>query len=102
MEISKNEQLWQQHYQEVMDFLRMNKRRPSKHKIEDKTMVEWIKYNKRRLARGQMPEHRVEKFKRLLRLAESMTRVNQYNYQEDKRRRRILGVQLIHSEEFTL
>ena len=102
MEITKYEQVWLQHYNEVMDFMQKNKRRPSKHKTEDNVMFEWIKYNKKRMVRGQMPEHRVEKFKRLLRLAESMTRVNQYNYQEDKRRRRILGVQLIHSEEFTL
>lgn len=102
MEISKYEQRWQQHYDEVMDFMQSNKRRPSKHKEEDLIMADWIKYNKKRMARGLMPEHRIEKFKRLLRLAESMKRVNQYGYMEDKRRRRILGIEHIHTEDFTL
>lgn len=97
----KNEERWQMRYHEVMAFMERNKRRPSKHREEDLAMADWIKYNKRRLARGEMDEERAEKFKRLLRLGESMTRMNQYGYIEDKRRRRILGIQLIHTEEFT-
>jgi hypothetical protein len=97
----KNDEKWQLRYNEVMTFMERHKRRPSKHKEEDLVMVDWIKYNKRRLAQGRMDEVRAEKFKRLLRLGESMTRMNQYGYIEDKRRRRILGIQHIHTEEFT-
>lgn len=96
----KSEHNWQQHYNEIITFMEKNKRRPSKHRLEDHAMFDWIKYNKKRMARGLMPEHRVEQFKRLLRLSESMTRKNQYTYLEDKRRRRIPGVLHIHTEEF--
>lgn len=93
--MKRSEQLWQQHYNGVMNFMQMNKRRPSKYKPEERNMVDWIKYNKKRMTRGKMSEERIEKFKRLLRLGESMQRKNQYAYVGDKRRKRILRVEQV-------
>ena len=46
-------------YSQIMAFMRKNKRRPSKHYVEDRAMSNWIKYNKKRYARGLMEEYHI-------------------------------------------
>jgi len=43
-------------------------------------MLNWIKYNKKMKARGNMPENRIEKFEKLLELANKYRKVNQNAY----------------------
>lgn len=78
--MSKQEELWNRHYDEILNFIRDNKRRPSKHNIEDHGMLNWIKYNKKIIAKGEMPLHRLEKFNRLMALADKYRRYNACTY----------------------
>ena len=69
---------WLTRYNEVMDFIKTNKRNPSKHRIEEHLMLNWIKHQRKLLNAGQLKPERVEVFERLLGLCEEYRRVNQY------------------------
>lgn len=69
---------WLAKYNEVMDFMETNHRNPSRHRIEEHDMLNWLKANRKALNAGKMKEERVEMFKELLALAEEYKRVNQY------------------------
>lgn len=72
------EEKWLTRYNEVMDFIKTNKRNPSKHRIEEHDMLNWIKHQRKLLNAGQLKAERVEKFNKLLALIEEYKRVNQY------------------------
>ena len=58
---------WQKRYEEVVAFLEVNKRNPSKHDEEERgKYLNWIKANRKALNAGKMKANRVEKFKKLL------------------------------------
>ena len=76
----KQDERWQKRYDEVMDYMLRFKRRPSKHRIEDHLMLNWIKYNKKMKARGKMPEERITLFNKLLEVADKYRKVNQNAY----------------------
>ena len=69
---------WLTRYKEVMAFIENNKRNPSKHRIEEHDMLNWVKANRKVMNAGKMKADRVEAFKRLLVLMEECKRVNQY------------------------
>ena len=69
---------WLVRYKEVMGFLEENNRNPSKHRIEEHDMLNWLKANRKALNAGKMKPERVEKFKELLELTELYRRKNQY------------------------
>ena len=69
---------WQKRYEEVKTFIETNKRNPSKHRIEEHDMLNWVKANRKVLNAGKMKEERVEAFKRLLEMTEQYRRKNQY------------------------
>ena len=69
---------WLMNYQEVKDFIETNKRNPSKHRIEEHDMLNWLKANRKVLNAGKMKVERVEKFRKLLELTELYRRKNQY------------------------
>ncbi len=69
---------WQQQFDEVMDFMNTYHRRPSKHRIEEHLMLNWIKYNKKLIAKGTFPDDRLARFKQLLETADKYRRLNQY------------------------
>lgn len=52
---------WNVRYQEVKAFIETNKRNPSKHKLEEHDMLNWIKANRKALNAGKMKAERVEK-----------------------------------------
>ena len=72
------EERWQKRYEEVVDFIEVNKRNPSKHRIEEHDMLNWLKANRKALNAGKMKPERVEKFKELLALMEQYKRKNQW------------------------
>ena len=72
------EERWQKRYQEVMKFIKNNHRNPSRHRIEEHDMLNWVKANRKVMNAGKMKEERVVKFKELLTLLEENKRVNQY------------------------
>lgn len=69
---------WQKRYDEVVDFIDANKRNPSKHRIEEHDMLNWLKANRKALNAGKIKAERVEKFNRLLACVEENRHVNQY------------------------
>ena len=69
---------WNIRYQEVKDFIERNRRNPSKHRIEEHDMLNWLKANRKVLNAGEMKPDRVEKFKKLLEMTEQYKRKNQY------------------------
>ena len=69
---------WLIRYKEVMAFIEANHRNPSKHRIEEHDMLNWVKANRKVMNAGKMKPDRVEAFKRLLVLMEECKRVNQY------------------------
>ena len=69
---------WQAKYDEVMEFIKTNKRNPSKHRIEEHDMLNWLKANRKLENAGKMKAERVEKFEKLQALIEEYKRVNQY------------------------
>ena len=69
---------WIKRYEEVMAFIESNHRNPSKHRIEEHDMLNWVKANRKALNAGKLKPERVEAFKRLLAMSEQYRRVNQY------------------------
>ena len=69
---------WQKRYDEVVDFIDANKRNPSKHRIEEHDMLNWLKANRKVLNAGKMKQERVEKFRKLLEMTEQYRRKNQW------------------------
>ena len=69
---------WLTKYQEVVEFIETNHRNPSKHRIEEHDMLNWLKANRKVLNAGKMKAERVEPFMKLLELSEQYRRKNQY------------------------
>lgn len=69
---------WEIQYKEVMAFIETNHRNPSKHRIEEHNMLNWLKQQRKMLNAGTLKEDRVERFKELLELMEKYKRKNQY------------------------
>ena len=69
---------WIARYEEVNSFVETNKRNPSKHRIEEHDMLNWLKANRKALNAGKMKPDRVEKFRKLLEMTEQYRRKNQY------------------------
>ena len=69
---------WLTRYKEVMAFIETNQRNPSKHRIEEHDMLNWVKANRKVMNAGKMKPERVGLFNILLELMEKYKRVNQY------------------------
>ena len=69
---------WQSRLNEVKSFIEINKRNPSKHRIEEHDYLNWLKANRKALNAGKMKQERVEKFRELLAMTEQYRRKNQY------------------------
>ena len=52
---------WLERYEEVVGFIKANHRNPSKHRIEEHDMLNWLKANRKALNAGKMKVERVEK-----------------------------------------
>ncbi len=69
---------WIAKYNEVVEFININHRNPSRHRIEEYDMLNWVKANRKALNVGKLKPERVETFKRLLAMMEQYRRKNQY------------------------
>ena len=72
------EERWIAHYNEVKNFIVENHRNPSKYRIEEYDMLNWLKANRKVMNAGKMKPERVELFNRLLAMCEKYRHVNQY------------------------
>ena len=69
---------WLTRYNEVKAFIEREHRNPSKHRIEEHDMLNWVKANRKVMNAGKMKPERIEAFEKLLALMEENKRVNQY------------------------
>ncbi len=69
---------WITKYNEALDFIESNHRNPSRHRIEEHDMLNWLKANRKTLNVGKMKPERIEMIRRLLSLMEEYKRKNQY------------------------
>lgn len=69
---------WFAKYNEVVEFITTNHRNPSRHRIEEHDMLNWLKATRKKLNAGELKEGRLAKFKELLTLVEENKRKNQY------------------------
>lgn len=71
---------WLAQWKEVMNFMEVNERRPSKFVDEERGMRNWWKHQQKLLNAGELKEDRIELFKELLVLGEKYKHKNQYAY----------------------
>ena len=69
---------WMAQWKAVMDFMVVNKRRPSKFVDSERGLRNWWKHQQKLVNAGELKPERVEKFNTLLELGEKYRRVNQY------------------------
>lgn len=65
-------------YNEVVSFIKTNKRNPSRHRIEEHDMLNWLKANRKKMNARELKEDKLAKFKELLELGEKYKHFNQY------------------------
>lgn len=72
------EERWLANWKEVMDFMEVHKRRPSKFIDEERGMRNWWKQQQKLVNAGALKLERIEKFNELLAMGEKYKHVNQY------------------------
>ena len=72
------EEKWFARYKEVIRFIESNHRNPSKHRIEEHDMLNWVKQQRKIMNAGKLKDDRIERFNVLLALIEENKHVNQY------------------------
>ena len=69
---------WQKRYNEVKEFIEREHRNPSKYRLEEHDMLNWLKANRKKMNAGTLKQDRIEQFNKLLALVELNKHVNQY------------------------
>lgn len=69
---------WLVRYNEVVEFIQTNHRNPSRHRIEDHDMLNWLKANRKLMNAGTLKPERVAPFTQLLEQIEKYKHKNQY------------------------
>lgn len=50
---------WQERYNEVKNFIESNRKNPSKHRIEERNMLNWVKHQRKVMNQGGMKQERI-------------------------------------------
>lgn len=69
---------WMVNWKAVMDFMTVNKRRPSKFVDEERSMRNWWKHQQKLVNAGELKPERQVLFNQLLELGEKYRHKNQY------------------------
>ena len=69
---------WIAKYNEVVEFIQTNHRNPSRHRIEEHDMLNWLKANRKTMNAGKLKTERIEKFEKLLVIVDENRHINQY------------------------
>lgn len=69
---------WQIRYDEVKGFIESNHRNPSRHRIEEHLLLNWVKQQRKLMKAGTMKEDRIVRFKELQYKMQCYKRLNQY------------------------
>ena len=69
---------WLSRCNEVREYIEVNHRNPSKHFVENRNLLSWIKQQRKLLNAGLLKPERIEAFKKLQELIEANKRINQW------------------------
>ena len=69
---------WMRRYEEVVEFIEANHRNPSRHRIQEHDMLNWVKANRKVMNKGEMRPERIERFRELMEMCERYRRKNQW------------------------
>ena len=69
---------WMLKYNEVVVFIETNHRNPSRHRLEEHDMLNWVKQQRKLKNKGELKTERAEMLEKLMELAERYRRKNQY------------------------
>lgn len=58
-----NDERWEAHWTEIMQFMDQNDRNPSKYKPEERRMINWLKANRKVRNAGKLEPNREAKLK---------------------------------------
>lgn len=72
------EEKWLEHYNEVVDFIETNHRNPSRHFVENRNLLSWVKQQRKLINAGKLKPERIEMFNKLTELWEENKRKNQW------------------------
>lgn len=72
------EERWLTNYNEIMDFMEANKRRPSKFIDEERGMRNWWKHQQKLLNASELKVERIKLFNQLLENGKKYKHKNQY------------------------
>ena len=75
--MTQNER-WQKNYEEVMNFIKSNRRNLSKYDLTEMRLYTWLKHNRKEMNAGMLKEPRLSLFRELLVLSEQYKRKNQW------------------------
>ena len=78
------EEKWRKNYAEVVEYMDTYHRNPSKYRVEDHLLLNWMKHQRKLMNRGELKPDRVEMLKQLLAKSEGLKRVNQWVSEEFK------------------
>ena len=69
---------WLTRYNEVKCFIEKEHRNPSRHRIEEHDMLNWMKSNRKKMNAGELKEPRLSLFLELLELSNRYKHINQW------------------------
>ena len=69
---------WMLKYNEVVVFIETNHRNPSRHRLEEHDMLNWVKQQRKLKNKGDLKAERAEMLERLLSLDEKYRHKNQW------------------------
>ena len=69
---------WLNNYREVVQYMDTYHRNPSKHRVEDRLMLNWMKHQRKLMNKGELKPDRLARFKRLMAKGDKLKRVNQW------------------------
>ena len=69
---------WLTRYNEVKCFIEKEHRNPSRHRIEEHDMLNWVKANRKKMNAGELKEPRLSQFLELLELSNMYKHINQW------------------------
>ena len=61
----RQDERWLARYNEMKTFIETNKRNPSKHRMEEHDLLNWLKANRKLMNAGKMKPERIKKRKRV-------------------------------------
>lgn len=74
----KRDESWNKKYNELWQFVTDHRRGPTRHHLEEKRMLNWLKYNRKLLNKDELSPEKKLLIERIKALISSFNRVNQY------------------------